>query len=185
MSAVVERSGFSVDGSLEAAQAALASLPRREQLEEAIQLARGRAIPMHQMLTGVCTLQACTFSFRGRDLPAHQVMAPEMFLPMVTGTAQDDGRYLLDVDFGCGLRLDEESLFGVRSVVPHITGHIADVVRALFFLNAAHKTFGLRPNACIDLTATYEIMNEQFQGLRKALGSPEGEIPWPHPPRLN
>lgn len=155
------------------------------QVDEAIQLARGRAVPMHKMLSAICDQQDCTFSFQGRSVSAAEVMAPEMFLPMVTGTAQEDGHYLLAVDLGCGLRLADECLFGVRSVVPHITGHIVDVLRGLFFLNAANKVFGLRPHACIDLTATYELMREPFRSLREGLGSSEGEIPWPLPRRLN
>ena len=184
MSATMEQAGSLGPDS---AQAALSDFANGQaaQVQEAVQLARGRAVPMHQMLTAICEQQDCTFSFRGRALPAPEVMAPDMFLPMVTGTAQEDGHYLLGVDLGCGLRLAEDSLFGVRSVVPHITGHIVDVLRALFFLNAANKVFGLRPQACIDLTTTYELMREPFQSLRAGLGSSEGEIPWPLPRRLN
>lgn len=155
------------------------------QLEDTIQLARGRAVPMHHMLAGLCKVQSCTFTFGGRDLPPAQVMAPEMFLPLVTSTAQHMAHHLLDVDLGCGLRLDGAALFGLRCVVPHITGHIVDVCRGLFFLHAANTVLGLRRNACIDLTATYEIMNEQFQALRDSLRPAEGEIPWPLPQRHN
>ncbi|MEJ8837570.1 hypothetical protein [Ramlibacter sp. AN1133] len=169
------------------AQQQLAELQAQHllQLEAAITLAPGRAVPMHSFLAGLCMVHDCSFTLRGAELAAEHVMAPEMFLPMVAGTAMDDGRYLAGIDLGCGLRVDDGSLFGVRSVVPHLTGHIADVMRALFFMHAARKVFGLRERACIDLTASYEVMNGQFQSLRQALGSQQGEIPWPLPQRLS
>lgn len=153
--------------------------------EAQIVLPRGQAVTMPRLLAAICRQYECSFSFRGLDVPPERVMAPEMFLPLVTGTAQEDGHYLLGVDLGCGIRTDDESLFGVRSVVPPVTGHLADLMRALFFRHAAQKVFGLRQQACIDLTATYEVVAEQFLNLRKALEPAGGEVPWPQPPRLN
>lgn len=139
------------------------------------------AVPMDVMLARHCEKIGCTFVLSAKQLTASQVLTPQMFMPLVTWQAQDDGHRLLDADLGCALRVDPQTLFGLRSVVPHVTGHIVDVVRALFFLNAATRVLGLQPNSEIDLTTTHQSMSDHFSALLESVTQVNGDIPWPRP----
>lgn len=145
----------------------------------------GRAVPMHQLLANFCLVQGCGFTQKGAPCDPLTVMSPAMFLPVIAWNVQGSGQDLLGVDLGCSLRLDQDSLFGARAVVPHVTGHIVDVFRALFFMHAATNLFGLRPNASIEVNPIHDMLREHFQGFLAGLTATEGEIPWPHPQPLN
>jgi hypothetical protein len=104
-----------------------------------------------------------------------------MFLPLVGWVAQSAGQRLLGADFGCDLKRDEEGAFGVRCAVPHITGHIGDIVRSLFFAHYATEIFSLRQSALIEVHPIYEMFKGSFEAM---LASPEsssegGKIKWP------
>jgi hypothetical protein len=144
-----------------------------------------RVIAMHSFLATVCEQQGCSFTFHGEPYDPAKVMAPQMFLPVLTWTVQECARDLLGEDFGCALRLDKESLFGVRSVVPYVTAFQGDLWRALFFMHAAEVVFGVRPNASIEVSPMFEMLKEHFAVFVQSRPETEGEIPWPQPLRLN
>lgn len=145
----------------------------------------GRGLQVHRILARMCVLERCTFTFRGVAVDPFDVFAPEMFLPLLTAAVQESGRDLVDWDAGCRLRISPDSLFGVSSLVPHLTGHPVDLWRTLFFAHAMRKVLGVRPDANIDLTTTYEVMRESFEDLRARLQPIEGDIPWPQTQRVH
>lgn len=149
-----------------------------------VELPRGQALPMHRLLARLCIIENCSFSFRGTALDPLHVLAPEMFLPALAATAQEQGQYLAEWDAGCQLRADDESLFGVRSVVPHVTGHPVDLWRALLFAHSLRRSFGVRENSVVDLTAIYEHMREPFNLMRERAAHNQGDIPWPQMQRV-
>ena len=71
-------------------------------------------------------------------------------------------------------------------MIPPVTGHIVDLVRGLFFQHYATETFGIRPQARIEVGPMCDMLRFNFDALlRSERVSPQGEIVWPQPSRLN
>jgi hypothetical protein len=167
-------------------EAAAQSAIDTPEVQQVLQITKNsRVVSMHQLLANVCELQGCTFTQHGVPCDPLTVMSPSMLLPILAWDVQDRGQDLLGEDLGCALKLDNHSIFGARAIVPHMTGHIVDLFRALFFMHSATTIFGLRPNASIEIGPLIESLRDQFQVFIQALSSKEGEIPWPLQSRLN
>lgn len=146
----------------------------------AVSAAAAVVMPMHRMLYGLCESIGVNFILGGRPVSHADVLGPAAFLPAVAWMSQDAGKRLLDADFGCLLRMpseNEPTLLGVRCVVPPVTGHIADVTRALFCAHFAVEIFGLRRGALIEVMPLQEVLKEIFTSHSADLQ--KGEMAWP------
>lgn len=139
-------------------------------------------VPVPTLLSNVCRIIGARFTLYGEPVPASYVMSPVGMLPCVALVAQESARRLLDADLGCSLRRDERGTFGLRAVVPAVTGNLADIVRALVFMRCATAVFGLRRNANIDATQIHAAFEGQFRAiLQRSNAEHPGEIAWPQP----
>lgn len=139
-----------------------------------------RVVPVGKLLANLCRSNECKFVLDGVPTDSSIIMSPSMFLPVVAWISQQSGDRLLGVDLGCSLRKDEASMFGVRCIVPHLTGHIVDVIRSLFFVHYATELFGIRPNALIEVKPLYEGVKTQFDLLINSQKTSDlGDISWP------
>ena len=146
--------------------------------------AKGEVVHMHKLLDGLARSQNITFKLSGVDLTSAEVFAHNGLLPMIACIAQDAGQRLLGADFGCELRrmsASEPSMLGARCVVPPMTGHIADVVRSLFFVHYATEVLGLRENAMVEVQPVLETLWPVFSAHIESFGEQEteGGVPWP------
>lgn len=141
-------------------------------------------VPVSALLTNIYTLYNNRFTFNGDVVPVSYVMGTTGMLPCVAWGAQDAGHRLLGADLACSLRRDERALFGLRAVVPPVTGNLADIIRGLFFMHAARMLFGLRRDAEIEVSQVYEMFEHEFKDiLAQAVFGDSGEIAWPQPSR--
>lgn len=139
------------------------------------------ATPVHEMLGGLCDNMGVKFLMGGVPVSSDLVLGPSALLPAVAWMSQDAGQRLLQADFGCVLRkpLDAETTaLGARCVVPPITGHLADLTRALFFAHYAVELFGLRPGALVEVMPLQEMLRPVFLSHMGA-ATPEGDVSWP------
>lgn len=164
-----------------AAEAVLAQPEMAERLQQAAGVLRSApVISMTDVLATMCEQMHCTFSLRAQDMPAAEVMSPEMFLPAVAWTIQEQGYALLGGNLGCSLRVDPDgSLLGAVARIPPLTASTGDLIRGLFAIHFATALFGLRADTRIELEPLYQSLRPSFERLlRTHQVSPEGEIQW-------
>lgn len=136
--------------------------------------------PVHEMLYGLCDSMGARFLMGGAPVSHAEVLSPSALLPAVAWMSQDAGQRLLQADFGCLLRkpsAGKATLLGARCVVPPVTGHIADVTRALFFAHFAVELFGLRQGAMVEVMPLHEMLRPIFESHMGS--SNEGDVTWP------
>lgn len=149
-----------------------------------LDIPRTQVVPMYEFLTGMCNKLNCRFTFDDETHAPAYIMSEFFFLPALAWSAQQCGQRVFGTDLGCRLVRHADSLFGVRAEVPPVTGHVADILRALVFMQAARDVFSVRQNSVIEMAGIYEGFSAAFTEL---IGSaaPEqtedkgGEIPWP------
>lgn len=157
-----------------------AGIPSNALLQGTVQSAStsGAVTPIHQMLYGLCDSLGAKFLMGGEPVSSAEVLSPSALLPAIAWMAQDAGSRLLQADFGCELKKTmefEASLLGVRCVVPPVTGHIADLTRALFFAHFTVELLGLRKDSLIEVLPLYEVLRPIFvthsRACRRSPGS--------------
>jgi len=126
----------------------------------------------------------CRFLLQGELIEPIEVFSPSALLPVLAWTAQDAGQRLLGADFGCVLKKagpGEIALTGARCVVPHVTGHLADITRAMFFVHSATVLFGMRPGAFLEVEPLYmsfaKLFDHHFEA--QAQTGEKGVYSWP------
>lgn len=138
--------------------------------------------PVHQMLYGLCESMGVRFLMGGNEVGHAEVLGPCALLPVIAWMSQDAGVRLLQADFGCVLRKPspgESTLLGARCVVPPVTGHIADLTRAMFFAHYTMELLGLRPGALVEVMPLQELLRPVFTAHLGASTETEGDVSWP------
>jgi hypothetical protein len=120
-----------------------------------------QSVKVSQMLVGYAANHHCRFSMNGAEMKAHELFSESVLLPVITVHAQARALRLLGVGLGCMIRPDAQGVLDVRCEVPEISmGRVADLVRALFFLNAAERIFGIERGGLIDCTPVYDFFRK-------------------------
>lgn len=135
-------------------------------------------VAMPRLLANVCGALNVRFTLGGDAVPPSWVMGSTGLLPCVTVAAEDAAHRLFGISLGATLRPSEQALFGVRAAVPPVTGNLADIVRALFFMRAAQTLFGLRSHADIDVAEVVETFRPYFKQILDRVEPQEGELSW-------
>ncbi len=143
-----------------------------------VSLPDGAAVPLSKVLAAFAEFYRCKFSYLGNPIGSDVIFAGEMLLPAVIWESQIKGHQLLQADLGCRLRLDSASLFGVCAIVPFVTGHMADIVRALLCLHTTRNLFLIAPDASVEISMIVDTYKRHFEGLLEH--TKDGEIQWPH-----
>ena len=138
-------------------------------------------VPMSVLLSNMCTLSRYRFTFNSDPVPASYVMGPTGMLSCIAWSAQETGLRLLDADLACTLRRDERALFGLRAVVPPVTGNLADIVRGLVFMHSARTLFPLRGQEPVEIAQVFEAYEHAFRDVLAQPVVESGEIAWPQP----
>lgn len=119
------------------------------------------SVKVSQILVGYAANHNCRFSMAGLEMTAEELFSEAVLLPVVTVHAQARALKLLGVGLGCMVRRDTEGILNVRCEVPEISmGRVSDLVRALFFLNAAERIFGIERGGQIDCTPVYDFFRK-------------------------
>jgi len=137
--------------------------------------------PVHEMLYGLCDSMEARFLVGGVPVIHSRVLSPSALLPALAWMSQDAGQRLLEADFGCLLRKPadgEVTPLGAHCVVPPVTGHIADVTRALFFAHFAVELFGLRQGALVEVLPLQEMLRPIFESHLGSFNA-QGDVTWP------
>jgi hypothetical protein len=139
-----------------------------------------RVMPVHEMLYGLCDAMGVQFLMAGEPVGHAGVLSPSALLPAIAWMSQDAGVRLLQADFGCLLRkpaAEEVTLLGCRCIVPPVTGHIADITRALFFAHFTFELLGLRQGAMVEVFPLHEMLQPVFLAHMGSVN--EGNVSWP------
>lgn len=148
-------------------------------------VASGRQVlTMHELLARLATSMDCRFLVAGEPVDASEVFLPSSLLPIIALGAQDAGLRLLQADFGCVLKKPMEgeiTLTGARCAVPPVTGHLADITRALFFAHTATHLLGINQGAFLDVEPVYRVFSGFFESHFESQGPlPQGgSYSWP------
>lgn len=131
------------------------------------------------ILSGYATSHDCRFTLAGVEVPASELFSDLLMLPVVTVHAQAKSLRLLGSGLGCMVREDKSGLLSVRAEVPEVSfGRVSDLVRALFFINAAEFIFGVARGGVIDCTPVLEFfskpLSERFDLTKQTV-----EVIWP------
>lgn len=133
---------------------------------------------MSRLLANVCGVLNVRFALSSDAVPTSWVMGATALLPCVAVAAEDAAHRLFGISLGVSLRPSEQALFGVRAAVPPVTGNLADIVRALFFMRSAQVLFGLRRDADIDVAEVVATFRPYFKQILDRVEPQEGELPW-------
>lgn len=159
------------------------------QLRESLQV----AMPGKDLVEKVCVLamgKDRRFQLANRPISIREVIAPEMFLPIVIYEARLKGEALLQEDLGGTLRFDSSSLLGVTAHLPPLTSHPADIVRALFLQHVTLKHLVAQDSSeqVRELHPLANLYRQKFESLIlrarmqfKAEEIHQGEVVWPVP----
>lgn len=117
----------------------------------------------------------CQFLIQGEPEPAAFMFSPEAFLPILAMHADLASRSLLGHPLGITFEEDEQALFGVRSIVPALTGDEISVLRATFFTSALHQVFGLAKDVKeIECVPVFDAYKDGFLNYLE-----KGVVKWP------
>lgn len=173
------------------ALSALASGPLFRHAPELLERASALAVAMPaavvavpRLLCNVCDVFNARFTLGDDVVPASWVMGPAGMLPCAAAAAEDAAHRLFGISLGVSLRRDAQALFGLRVGVAPVTGNLADIVRALFFIRSTQDLYGLRRDAVLDVTEVIEIYKAHFDSiLSRADTEGTGDLSWPPPSR--
>ena len=146
------------------------------------------SLTVNRLLYGLCSSLKVQFLLEGQEVAPADVLSPSALLPGVAWMVQDAGKRLLDADFGCELKVaqsGEATLLGVRCVVPPMTGHIADVIRSIFFIHYTTEFFGIREGAMVEVAPAQQMLRGVFESHLEAQASVEGIVSWPQVSRTH
>lgn len=133
---------------------------------------------MSVLLGGYARSNNCSFVLSGQPVEPEDLFAESFMLPAIAAQAQAKAMRLLGNGLSCMVREDAEGLLNARAEVPEFSfGRVSDLVRALFFMNAAETVFGIRRGGVIDCTPVYQYFKRPLSE-RAALSEYPG-VEWP------
>lgn len=146
------------------------------------------SLSVNRLLYGLCDSLHVQFLLEGQEVSHADVLSPSAMLPGIAWMVQDAGRHLLEADFGCELKVarsGEATLLGVRCVVPPMTGHIADVIRSIFFVHYTTEFFGIREGGMVEVAPLQQLLRGIFENHLEEQPSAEGIVSWPQVSRTH
>lgn len=136
------------------------------------------ALSMTAVLGGYARSNNCTFVLMGNPVEPEVLFSEIGMLPVIAQHAQVKAMRLLGNGLSCMVRDDKEGLLDARAEVPAFSfGRVSDLVRALFFMNAAETVFGIRRGGVIDCTPVYQYFKRPLSE-RAAFTENQG-VEWP------
>jgi hypothetical protein len=123
-----------------------------------------RVVTMPQFMCSLTKGLDCQFLLSGEPIDPIEVFSPSGALPVLAWIVQDAGKRLLSMDFGCVLKVSSQTtLTGTQCFVPHVTAHMTDITRALFFSHYTTELFGLRAGALIEVSPFFMSVADIFE----------------------
>jgi hypothetical protein len=136
------------------------------------------SLNMSAVLGGYARANNCTFILAGQPVEPEELFGESFMLPVVTVQAQAKAMRLLGNGLSCMVREDKEALLDARAEVPEFSfGRVSDLVRALFFMNAAERVFGIRRGGLIDCTPVYQYFKRPLS--ERAAMTEKSGVEWP------
>lgn len=133
---------------------------------------------MSVLLGGYARSNNCSFVLAGQPVEPEELFSESFMLPAIAVQAQAKAMRLLGSGLSCMVREDADGLLNACAEVPEFSfGRVSDLVRALFFMNAAETVFGIRRGGVIDCTPVYQYFKRPLSE-RAALTEYRG-VEWP------
>lgn len=133
---------------------------------------------MSTVLGGYARANNCSFILAGQPVEPEDLFGEAFMLPVVAVQAQAKAMRLLGNGLSCMVREDKDALLDARAEVPEFSyGRVSDLVRALFFMNAAERVFGIRRGGLIDCTPVYQYFKRPLS--EQAALSDKTGVEWP------
>lgn len=111
---------------------------------------------MSRLLASVCRQMNCSFTLAGEEESTLLLLSPEMFLPAVAAVAEVESCSLIHKSLGAVFTNNPDAMLGQSVLVPPVESDPGSLIRALFYIHAAQRLFGLRENASIELAPVVE-----------------------------
>jgi hypothetical protein len=102
-----------------------------------------RSCTISRLLATMSRQLSCRYTVDGQPQSSLLLLAPEALLPVLAFHASLRARYLLGRDIGVDIRPDSSALLGMYADVPPVRDDPQSVIRALFFVDALKKVFGV------------------------------------------
>lgn len=102
----------------------------------------------------------CSFTLAGVEESTLLLMSPEMFLPAVAAVAEVDACSLIHMSLGAVFTENPDALLGQSVAVPPLESDPGSLIRALFYIQAANRLFGLSENVSIELAPVVERFDQ-------------------------
>lgn len=118
---------------------------------------QSETISINNLLSNLVQLSSCQLEWRGTPIEARTIFDNSHLMPVVTIHASVMAMHLLGWDLDVENRPSKEGLLGIASTIPNLNKKSNDdVIRGLFYMNAAEKVFGISRGGIIECYPVYE-----------------------------